>query len=179
MDIDQYYKPLMEDLRQGKRVFFKAPKPVMKEISEYFAETVQNANKVEMRKVLCLVDHCQLPQTFFTDIICQALEKEDDPELIVFLLSSSTTHIIRRIKEGEIRAPESYLQSLQKLLTHSNPEVVEWNLRIIEQMPKLPNALKLIVLKNKPSVLKILDKHQKASRQIITMLEKRWHHVRK
>ena len=179
MDIDQYYKPLMEDLRLGKRVFFKAPKPVMRQISEYFAKTVQSGDKIGMRKALCLVDHCQLPQSLFTDTICQALEKESDPELIVFLLSSSTTHIIRRIKEGEIRAPESYLQSLEKFLTHSNPEVVEWNLRIIEQMPKLPNALKLRVLKNKPSVLKILDKHQKASRQIITMLEKRWHHVRK
>jgi len=179
MDIDQYYKPLMADLKAGKRVFFKAPKPEMRQISDYFAQCLKNSNQAELRKVLCLLDHCQLPSPLFTDLICQALETEQDPEMIVFLLSCSTKHIIKRIKEGEIRTPENYLLTLEKLLTHPNPEVMEWNLRIIEQMPKLPNKLKIKVLEHKPSFLKMLDKHHKASRQIITMLEKRWNHVRR
>ena len=169
----------MADLKAGKRVFFKAPRPQMQQIAEYFSVCLNNSNQSELRKVLCLVDHCQLPSPLFTDLICQALESEENPEMIVFLLSSSTKHVIKRVVEGEIRTPESYLQTLEKLLSHPNPEVMEWNLRIIEQMPKLPNKLKIKVLDNKPSFLKILDKHHKASRQIITMLEKRWNHVRR
>jgi len=179
MNIDQYYEPLMTDLKAGKRVFFKAPRNVMQEISEYFSAAIKNSNKTELRKVLCLIDHCQLSSAQFTDSICEALEKEEDPELIVFLLSASTKHVINRIKEGEIRTPPAYLQTLKRLLNHPNPEVMEWNLRIIEQMPKIPNEFKLTVLENKPSIFKTLDKHQKASRQIITMLEKRWNHVRR
>jgi hypothetical protein len=176
MDIDKYYAPLISDLKQGKRVFFKASKPVLRELAEYFSHLLENPNQQELRKVLCLLDHCQFPCPYFVSPLYQALEQETDPDNLIFLLSCFSNHVVKLAIDGQHRIEKGYYKFLQALLSHKSPEVLEWTLRIIDQLPKVPAELKAAVLQKKPSILKIGNKHYKAARQIVGMLEKRWQH---
>jgi hypothetical protein len=94
--------------------------------------------------------------------------------LIVFAMNCARKHIIdARFQRGQ-RLDYEFLELLKKLLFHSNPEVVEWTLRLIESCGNQGVYFLKEFDKIKPPPWKWFNAHQRAVREIITLLERRW-----
>jgi hypothetical protein len=99
--------------------------------------------------------------------------------LIVFTLNCSRKHIIgARFQKGH-RLSFEYLEALKKHLHSKSPEVQEWTLRTIEECGNQGVYFLREFDKIKPPPWKWFNSHQRAVREIIALLERRWSHFEK
>ncbi|GEM_PF-1608524 len=137
--------------------------------------TVGQQDWAYLKDILFLLDHSSVTDRRFEAGILALLKKHDlEPDLLIFLLNVSRKHIVTaRFKDGQ-RLDFPFLEALQKLLYHKDPEVVEWVLRTIEECGTQGVYFLKDMDKIKPSVFKMVNKHFRAIREIIAMLERRW-----
>jgi len=78
-----------------------------------------------------------------------------------------------RFQKG-LRLEFEFLETLKPLLRHRDPEVVEWTLRLIEGCG--PQGIYFLREFDtiKPPPWKWFNSHQRAVREIIALLERRW-----
>ncbi len=128
-----------------------------------------------LKDILFLLEHStQSDRRFETGLITLLNRHDLEPDIIIFTLNSARKHIITaRFKNGQ-RLDFPFLESLQKLIYHRNPEVVEWVLRTIEECGNQGVYFLKDLDKIKPSPLKMFNKHYRAIREIIALLERRW-----
>lgn len=181
MNIDELYTQIIEDLKQDKRAFREHPKDHLSQLkghfdlalNEYLKDPKEN-QKESLKKIICILEYSFSLSKEFDDLLIMGLEKVKDSELIIYLLSLYMKHTInRKMKDGE-RPNENNLTPFKTLLNNTDPEVCEWALRSIEQLGSSSIRLRDDILKVRPSIFSTLNKHKKASRQIIELLEKRW-----
>lgn len=174
MTTQEIYHDIIEKLKAGKRPLVKLSTEECHELREKLLQAANNQNKDELYPLLCILDNTQ---TFIPDLdqaFLIAFEKFQDSETLVLLLGCMQRHIIEYKAMGGNRLTMDFLKVLENGLRHEDPEVLEWTLRTIESMGSQGIFFKSIMKEVKPNVLAVFNKHKKASKQIIEMLEKRW-----
>lgn len=174
LDINKIFNEIIESLKKGERPLLKFEENEIEEINSEFKNIVHQKKWSELFPILCILDNCQTLSDAFTEAINGVLANCDDQEILVLTLGVSRKHIIEFNHKKGNRVPFDFIKSLKEKLSHQDPEVLEWTLRLIESLGSQSIILKEDVLKNKPGIGAIFNQHKKASKQIIELLEKRW-----
>jgi hypothetical protein len=170
MNIQEIYQNLLKNLELGHRSLMRFNKDEL--------EVLNSELKVEshdhLEKVLTILIHLATPQQIFEVNLLIILKTELPPQLQIFALNASRKHIIEGRKIKGLRLEFDYLEILKSKLFHSDPEIVEWTLRTIDECGAQGVYFLREFDKIKPPPWKWFNKHQRAVREIITMLERRW-----
>lgn len=173
------YQETIEKLKLGQRPQIKLTPELLAELkSEWEAVFITGVDKARqnetIKKILCILDNSQNTTAELNELFFKTLKEIRDGELLVYALSASQKHVVAEsLKTGKMISFE-YFEILKNLIQDKNPEVKEWALRTIESLGPLSLRLKNEVLAAKPGLMKLFDKHQKASSQIIEYLENEW-----
>lgn len=174
MNIEQKYQEVIDQLREGKRPYFKFKTSEFALMRDSLEEALDKGDEKLVEKILCLLEVCSNQSPLFNELLFKTLETFQSKDMIIFSLGAIQKQIIdRSTKEGE-RPSSKLFECLRVLLSHKEPEVLEWALRIIEGLGPMSYSLKEEVLAAKPSVLGNLNSHKKASRQIVDVIIKNW-----
>jgi hypothetical protein len=177
MDYKELYERILRDLEQDIRPQIKLSKSEVTELSTYWNNLLLNWDKAkepELKKILCIVDHTQTLSKEFAPPIIKALYLDLPSDLIIYSIASAQKHIITKSALEGVPIPQDFVEVLKKLLDSKDPEIFEWVLRAIESMGNQSLKFREIVLKKKPSFFATFNKHGKAAKGIIQILEKRW-----
>ena len=174
MNIQEQYQKVITSLAQGSRALVRYSSEEKEELSLRFDQELKNKNTETLEQILCLVDHSATDDSRFEPMILSALGQPLPPRLLIFTLNCARKHIIQaRFKRGQ-RLDFDFLDALQKLLLSTSPEVVEWTLRSIDECGNQGVFFLQYFDKIKPPPWKWFNPHNRAVREIITMLERRW-----
>jgi hypothetical protein len=174
MNLDQEFNAVIEKLRNDERPLLKYSEEQFSELNLHWSNLLEKKNYNELYKVFCILDNTQNYNDIFTENIYETFNRCKDSQTIIYNLSAASKHIIAYNQKKGNRAPHDFVIKLKELLSHKDPEVLEWTLRTIEQLGSQAIFLKDDIMNSRPGILAIFDKHKKASKQIIEMLEKRW-----
>ena len=174
MNLEKEFNSTIEKLKNNERPLLKYTSIQFEELNNTWTNLLSNENYSELFKVFCLLDNTQNYSDIFSENIFKTFDLTSDPQVIIYNLSAASKHIIAYNHQLGNRAPHDLVMKLKELLSHRDPEVLEWTLRTIEQLGSQALFLKDDIIKSRPGILAIFDKHKKASKQIIEMLEKRW-----
>lgn len=177
--IAELYAETILKLKNDQRPKIMLSPELKEEIKKVWTEALNGNREDALKQIFCILDNAQTTTSEFNDLFFRSLKEIKNSELIIYALAASQKHIVdHALKTGNMISFE-YFEVLKKLLLDKNPEVKEWTLRTIESLGPMSLRLKQEVLKAKPSMLALLNKHQKASSQIIDYLEREWNHLRK
>jgi hypothetical protein len=177
MILEKLYLETIEKLKNDQRPKIMLSPELKAEIKKVWAEALKGNHQEALKQIFCLLEHAQTTTNEFNELFYSTLKELKNSELIIHALAASQKHIVEHsLKTGDMISFE-YFEVLKKLLQDKNPEVKEWTLRTIETLGPMSLRLKQEVLKAKPSLLALLNKHQKASGQIIDYLEREWQRI--
>lgn len=173
MNIDSTYQKIISEVSQGHRGLVRYSDSELKELNDLLS------NQVELHKVLCLVEHSSAPHSKFEGNLLTILKSPIEESLLIFALNCARKHIVEaRFQKGQ-RLDYVFLETLKSLLYHRNPEVVEWTLRLIEGCGNQGVYFLREFDKIKPPPWRWFNSHQRAVREIIALLERRWSPIEK
>lgn len=171
MDIDQKYQEIISQLEQGHRALVKFSSLELEALEKILSET---RDLTTLEKTLCLVEHSAKADPRFEVPLIQLLNSDLPDHLIVFALNCARKHIITaRFSKGN-RLEFNFLETLKKLLHSPSFEVKEWTLRTIEECGNQGVYFLREFDKIKPAPWKWFNAHARATRELITFLERRW-----
>lgn len=173
MDISLTYKKILDDINQGHRGLVRLSESEI----EFLALELENQNR--LLEVLCILEHSSHSHPVFEASLIKLLNSQLEVELLVFTLTCSRKHIVDARMQCGKRLEFEFLETLKKLLFHSSPEVVEWTLRLIEGCGNQGIYFLKEFDKIKPPPWKWFNVHQRAVREIIALLERRWSPIEK
>ncbi len=179
MDIELTYQKIISRLTEDSRALIRYSSDELDTLTDVFRLAIESGDHDQIEKILCIVEHSALDHAPWEPIVLSTLNKDLPPRLIVFGLNCARKHIIQaRFKKGT-RLHFDFLETLKKLLFSPSPEVVEWTLRTIEECGNQGVFFLQEFDKIKPPPWKWFNPHQRAVREIITMLERRWRRFEK
>lgn len=174
MNINERYESIMKGLALGHRGLVRFNAEETQELESHLHTKLSEKNFSELGKILCLIEHSSLPHQGFEKDLVRALNSDLPDPLIIFALNAARKHILQaRFNKGN-RLEFDFLETLKKLLHSKNPEVVEWSLRTIEECGNQGVYFLQEFDKIKPAPWKWFNAHQRAVRELITLLERRW-----
>jgi hypothetical protein len=174
MNLDKEFESVISKLKNDQRPLLKYTDEEFQDLNNLWSDFLDSKNFDELVKIFCLLDNTQNYSSVFNENIYRTFEETNEPQFLIYNLSAAAKHIIAfHQKRGE-RTPFQLLEIFRTLIKHNNPEVLEWTLRTIETLGSQAIFLKDDIMNSRPGILAIFDKHKKASKQIIDMLEKRW-----
>ncbi len=179
MNLDDRYQTIMKNIELGHRALTRFSSFETEELEKLLKSAVLEKKAEELHKILCLIEHSSMPHQGFENDLISILNSDFPDRLIIFALNAARKHILQaRFNKGK-RLEFDLLEALKLLLHHQNPEVVEWTLRTIEECGNqgvyfLPEFDKI-----KPGPWKWFNAHQRAVRELITLLERRWRRFEK
>ena len=174
MNIDELYQKTITALERGDRALIRFNKDELSELVERLEQEIKLEEGSGLEKILCLVDHAATDEGRFAPAIIEVLQRNLPPRILVFAINCARKHIIQaNFKRGH-RLSGDFLIILKKLLYSKHPEVVEWTLRTIEECGNQGVFFLQDLDKIKPAPWKWFNPHQRAVREIITLLERRW-----
>jgi hypothetical protein len=174
MDIEGTYQKILSDLKNGSRALIRYSREEVSFIGNSFSASLTQKNFSHLEIILCLMDHAAMDHPEWEGHLLEALSKGLPDQLQIFTINCSRKHILAaRFKRGH-RLHFEYLEILKRLLYSPSPEVVEWTLRTIEECGNQG----IYFLKDfdniKPPPWKWFNPHQRAVRELIALLERRW-----
>ncbi len=172
MDIEETYQKILKEIELGHRGLVRLSSDEIDELNTVLADSISNPGKLE--KVLCVIEHASNFSNKFEPNLLRVLNSPIQDNLVVFTLNCARKHIIEARFTRGLRLEFSFLDALNKYLHHKNPEVVEWTLRTIEACGNQGVYFLKEFDKIKPPPWKWFNSHQRAVREIITLLERRW-----
>lgn len=177
--LETLYIETIEKLRNDIRPRVMLTPEIKAEIKSVWEEALKKSGQEErLKQVFCLLDNAAMSTGEFNELFFRTLKEIKNPDLLIYALAASRKHVVENaLKTGEMISFE-YFEGLKILLTHKNPEIKEWTLRTIETLGPMSLRLKQEVLRARPSLLSLLNKHQKASAQIIDYLENEWKRIK-
>jgi hypothetical protein len=179
MNIEDTYQKIISNLDGAARGLIRFKPEEIEYLTTYLQRDDLLQNIEELEKVLCLLDHSASDHQPWEGALLKLLNQDLTPRLMVFTLNCARKHIIQaRFKKGQ-RLHFDFLQTLKKLLFSSSPEVVEWTLRTIEECGNQGVFFLQDFDKIKPPPWKWFNPHNRAVREIITLLERRWRRFEK
>ena len=174
MNLEEIYSKILSEISQGHRALRKFSSDELEELNSLLITSFKEEKFDQLEKVLCLVEHSASLHGKFEPALLELLKAPLPGHLIVFTLNSARKHIIEaRFQRGH-RLEYNFLEALKALLFSKNPEVVEWTLRLIEGTGNQGIYFLREFDKIKPPPWKWFNSHQRAVREIITLLERRW-----
>jgi hypothetical protein len=177
MDVEITYQKIIHDLAQGHRALIRFSKADSESLLELLKQGFTDHKELE--KVLCLINHSAIPNLQFETELIRYLGLELPHHLTIFVLNGSRKHIIQGRGQKGLRLSFEFLEALKAKLFSPAPEVVEWTLRTIEECGAQGIYFLQEFDKIKPPPWKWFNQHQRAVREIITMLERRWRPIEK
>jgi hypothetical protein len=180
--VEELFKHVLNELKRGHRPRLKLTKDQMTAYTNLWqslddqlsVDNNEQSYKEKLTPLLGILDHAINSSDDLASLFISSLKRIKDPELLVYLLSGTLKHAIEEKQKRGDRADQQTLSALETTLNHSSPEVLEWSLRCIEQLGSQSLYFKKNIMARKPSFLKQFNKHNKAARQIIEFLERRW-----
>ncbi len=172
VDIDKVFQETITKLQSGHRVFLEFTNEEFQFLLNYWSSNLNDTEK--LHKVLCLLDFTKNPSPLFTNIILKSFQDLTNQETLIYVLNVFRKHEVERSFKTGDRINGDLLMALKELLTKADGELLEWCLRTIEELGHQSIFFKQDVLDKKPSWILCYNKNNKASRQIIELLEKRW-----
>ncbi len=181
MDIKKTYATILEGLKLGGRGQLKLTREDTLELHQALKTAIEQAktgtksSNQELEEILCILSHDQNYSQEFTPELIKILEQDFSKEILVYTLSALVRHDIQANQRQGERIKEETLKILQKLLDHTDPEVVEWCLRTIDELGN-QGLYFLAKLKSiKPNRLSgVFNQHKRNVVEIIEMLERKW-----
>lgn len=174
MNLDETYSQILKEIALGHRALKKFSSTELDELNTLLQTTLHEKKYQDLEKVLCLVEHSASLHGKFEPNLLEILKSPIPDPLVIFTLNSARKHIIEaRFQRGH-RLEYDFLEVLKSLLFSKNPEVVEWTLRLIEGAGNQGIYFLREFDKIKPPPWKWFNSHQRAVREIITLLERRW-----
>lgn len=174
-DINTKYKETMELLKEGKRPFIRLNDEELEHLASHWNElNERSAHEDDYLPLLCLADHLTRSHKALNKPLIYTLENRKEENLLVYSLSSSFKIIIEECIRQNERIPFNFLNALKTPLTHESWEVLEWSLRVVDQLGQQSIFLKQEVLSRRPGLFQKLNPKVKNIFELINMLEKRW-----
>lgn len=174
MTTQELYNDIIDKLKAGKRPLVKLNSGEMAQLRDDFHRAINANNSEELIPILCILDNTQNFIPELDEHFIRSFKAFTDANIHVLLLGCMQKHIIEFKGMQGNRLSMDFLKILEDGLRHEDPEVLEWALRIIESMGSQGIYFKSIIKEVKPSMMAVFNKHKKAAKQIIEMLEKRW-----
>jgi hypothetical protein len=179
MNLEEKYRKIMDGITLGHRGLTRFNPDETQELMTLLKSTRESKNSTGLEKVLCLIEHSSMPEQGFEKELISVLNSDFPDHLIIFALNASRKHILQaRFNKGN-RLEFDFLETLKRLIHHRNPEVVEWTLRTIEECGNQGVYFLSEFDKIKPAPWKWFNAHQRAVRELITLLERRWRRFEK
>lgn len=180
--LDNIYSETLEKLKSGGRPQIKLHAELIGLIKDQWPQTINSLDfksqeEIKLKQILCILDHCQNSTSELNDHFINSLKilhKINHHELIVYCLGASQKHVIAESFKSGKMISQDYFDLLKTFLKEGHPEVKEWTLRTIETLGPLSLRFQKEVLEAKPLFYQLLNRHQKASHQIIEYLESEW-----
>ena len=174
MDIESTYQKILKDVEQGHRGLVRFSSAELEFLETNLNLNLEAKNTEQIEKILFLIEHSAGLYGKFEAVLLKALMLDLSDRLIVFALNCSRKHIIAaRFQKGH-RLSFEYLEVLKKHLFSKSAEVQEWTLRTIEECGNQGVYFLREFDKIKPPPWKWFNSHQRAVREIIALLERRW-----
>lgn len=174
MNIDETYQKILKEINQGHRGLVRFSEDDLEEFNHLLPILTREKNWEKLEALFCIIEHSSSHYLKFEKNLLEVLHSPIPDALLVFGLNCARKHIVEaRFQRGQ-RLDYEFLELLKKLLFHSNPEVVEWTLRLIESCGNQGIYFLREFDKIKPPPWKWFNPHQRAVREIITLLERRW-----
>lgn len=169
--IKDLYQKILKNLEQGHRGLVRFSPAELEEI----LKALENyESQKDLEEVLCIVEHSASLHSPFEKPLLKILNQNIPDNLVIFALNCARKHIIQARAQKGHRLEFEFLEVLKKLLHSKNPEVVEWTLRTIEECGSQGVYFLKEFDKIKPAPWKWFNTHQRAVREIIALLERRW-----
>lgn len=179
MDLQDRYQKIMKGIEQGHRGLTRFTADETRELENLLSEYRTKKQVTELEQVLCLIEHSSMPHHGFEADLLLILTSDLPDHIIIFALNAARKHILQaRFNKGN-RLEFDFLEALKRLLHHGNPEVVEWTLRTIEECGNQGVYFLAEFDKIRPAPWKWFNAHQRAVRELITLLERRWRRFEK
>jgi hypothetical protein len=174
-ELNTLFKETLGKLERGER-------PLYTLTSEEIAFSIGHLNELNSKQapeesfmpILCVLDHSKRGSLDFVEPICKVLSERNESQLLIYTLNAALKVIIEECERQGERIPFAFMKALPPLLKHQDPEVVEWTLRTIESLGHQSIMLKEDVLKARPGITALFNKHKKNSQDLVDFLIKRW-----
>lgn len=170
MEIDRAYLHVLAEIEKGHRGLVRFTADEL----EVLEQELRGRDLPRLEKVLCLIDHSAVPHLGFEAELIALLKAELPAQLKVFVLNCVRKHVLQARGQKGQRLTFDFLEALKALLFAKDPMVVEWTLRTIEECGSQGVYFLREFDKIKPAPWKWFNEHQRAVREIIAMLERRW-----
>lgn len=177
LDVEQFFQHIINELKRGNRPRLKLSPEQFTTYKDYWSSALleePSQRKKKLIPLLGILDQAINSHPDIAALFIKTIKEEQDPELLVYLLSGAAKHIIEDSHKKGDRVSFDFLQVLEGTLQHKDGEVLEWTLRCIEQLGSQSIFFKKQVLARKPGFLQSFNKHNKTARELTAYLEKRW-----
>jgi hypothetical protein len=174
MNVEKTYQKIVNEINLGHRALVRFSQDELAFLPEKLLRSFERQDFEELEKLLCIVEHSGALSGKFEKTLIQILSGKVPDRHLIFALNCARKHIVEaRFQRGQ-RLEFDFLETLKRLLFHKNPEVVEWTLRLIEGSGNQGVYFLREFDKIKPPPWKWFNEHQRAVREIIALLERRW-----
>jgi hypothetical protein len=177
-EIDQKYEEVIKRLQKGERALTLYSNELEQQLVQGWSIALENKDDHQLKKILCLVDRSERYLNNLAPLYIKTFLTCKSEENLIFALGSVSRQLIQaQARLGE-RPPGELILSLGHLLDQ-NPkgELLEWVLRVLEEMGTQSIMVKEKVLKLRPGLSRYFDQHSKHAYELITLLEQRWSHL--
>lgn len=180
--LENLYQDTIEKLKNDIRPRIMLTPEMKAEIVRIWEESLNRGTDTiesneKLKQIFCVLDNAHASTAEFNELFIRTLKVLKNSDLIIYALGAARKHVIEHaLKTGDMISYE-FFETMKSLLENKNPEVKEWTLRTIETLGPMSLRLKEEVIKAKPGILSLLNKHQKASAQIIDLLESEWNRL--
>ncbi len=176
--LEQLYSEIIEKLKNHQRPQVRLSPELIGMLKEAWEgalkEHEESLQRSSLKKIFCILDNTQTTTSELNDLFIKSLKEIKNHELIVYCLAASQKHLVGdSLKTGKMISFE-FFELLKTLVKDQNPEIKEWALRTVETLGPMSLRLKNEVLSAKPGLSKFINKHAKASQEIIDALEREW-----
>lgn len=175
LNIPERHKEIVSKFKEGKRAIFKASEEEMQHYQHELENAIDAQNLKSLEQIFCILANTQQKDLRFEEAILDILKSFEtyNSDQIIMALSVTRKHIIEAKQINGLRQSANLLQVMEKLLYHSDHEVVEWTLRLIEEMGSQAIYFKRHFPKIMPGLF-TFNKHKKNIKELVYILEKRF-----
>ena len=175
LDIDKKYQETIELLKSGKRPMIKLTEQELIELAAAWTKlNEEGAMEEKYLPLLCIADHLTTSHQDLHAPLIYTLENRDEENLLVYTLTASFKIIIEDCEKKSNRIPFAFLNALKIPLAHKSWEVLEWALRVVDQLGQQSVFLKEDVFARRPGLIHKLNPKAKNIFELIQMFERRW-----
>lgn len=175
INVQERYLEIISRLKAGKRAIFKATESEMACFHSELETAIKDQNANAIEELFCILSNTQQKDLRFEESLLVYLSKPESlsTDQIIMALSVVRKHIIEAKQINGMRQDIKLLQILEKLLYSPEPEVVEWSLRLIEEMGSQAAYFKRHFVKIMPGLI-TFNKHKKNIKELVFILDNRF-----